>query len=254
MITTIHFSAAVATQIHFVFEWLAMLIAVQIYRGLKRRKGEKTLTDHRTFAVLLSCIIGAGIGNKLLFAIEYPPLWASQGWAILFQGQSIVGGLIGGLIGVEVSKKIWGVKHSTGDDFILPLIVGTIIGRIGCFLAGLQDGTFGLSTQLPWGIDFGDGIFRHPTQLYDMLAVSSIGLLLWNARARLSQVSGLAFKLYLASYLIWRLFIDQLKPVPYAYGFGLSGIQWVAIMALLVYLPLVIRDWRKTNSNLLLPH
>jgi len=242
MLVSIEFSAKTALQIHFVFEWLAILTGVQVYRGLKRGKGQASITEGSTFVVLLGCILGAGIGNKLLFVFEYPHLWAIQGWQMLAQGQSIVGGLLGGLVGVEIAKKISGISHSTGDDFVLPLIVGTIIGRIGCFLAGLHDSTYGVATTLPWGVDFGDGIARHPTQIYEMLVVSALGGLLWLAQTRLQPVAGLQFKLYLAGYLIWRLLVDAIKPVPYSYWLNLSGIQWVCIGALVLYLPVVVRD------------
>lgn len=245
MIVTVQFAAETAQQIHLVFEWLAILTGVQVYRWIKRSKGQPAITEGSSFTVLLGCIVGAGIGNKLVFAVEYPQLWSEHGWHTLAQGQSIIGGLLGGLVGVEIAKKISGIQHSTGDDFVLPIMVGTIIGRIGCFLAGLHDSTFGLPTTLVWGIDFGDGVARHPTQIYDMLAVSGLGLLLWSNQARLTPVSGLSFKLYLAGYLGWRLLIDSIKPVPYSYWLNLSGIQWVCIVVLLLYLPLLVRDWRK---------
>ena len=243
------FSAVTAHQIHFVFEWLAILSGVQAYRAIKRRKGQANIIEGNSFAVLLGCIFGAGIGNKLVFVLESPPLWQAQGLQALTQGQSIVGGLLGGLCGVEIVKKACKIDYSTGDDFILPIILGTIVGRIGCCLAGLNDSTFGLPTMLPWGIDFGDGISRHPTQIYDMLAVSVLGLLLWLNKSRLTQVSGLSFKLYLAGYLGWRLLIDGFKPVPYSYWLNLSGIQWVCLFALVAYSPLLIRDWRRLVRN-----
>jgi prolipoprotein diacylglyceryltransferase len=248
MLSSPHFSAETAQQIHFVFEWLAILSGVQTYRWIKQRKQHAAITQGDSFKVVLGCILGAGLGNKLVFALECPQLWTENGWLSLLQGQSIVGGLLGGLIGVEIAKKISGIYYSTGDDFILPLIIGTIVGRIGCFLAGLHDSTFGLATTLPWGMDFGDGIARHPTQLYDMLAVSGLGLLLWLGQKRLTQVSGLSFKCYLAGYLIWRLLIDGVKPVPYTYWLGLSGIQWICVLALLLYLPLLYRDWSTKTS------
>ena len=237
-----HFNATTAHAIHFFFEWLAIFVGVQVYRVIKRRKGIAQITDGSAFYVILGCILGAAIGNKLLYIIECPQLWATQGWLMLVQGQSIVGGLLGGLLGVELAKKITHQTQSTGDDFILPLIVGTIVGRIGCFLAGLHDGTFGNVTTMPWGIDFGDGVYRHPTQIYDMLAVSVIGLLLWLNRAKLAPFSGLSFKIYLTSYLFWRFVVDGFKPVPYAYAFGWSGIQWVCLLALCIYLPLLIKQ------------
>jgi prolipoprotein diacylglyceryltransferase len=166
-------------------------------------------------------------------------------WRLIASGQSIVGGLLGGLLGVETAKKLAGIRRSTGDQFILPLVAGTVVGRIGCFLAGLHDGTYGVPTALPWGVDFGDGVPRHPTQVYDMLFVLGAGALLWRWRAPLARSPGLAFKLYLAAYLAWRLAVDGIKPVPYAYAFGLSGIQWVCIVALAAYLPFVFLQSRE---------
>ena len=51
------------------------------------------------------------------------------------------------------------------------------IGRIGCFQTGLSDRTYGKPASLPWGVDFGDRIFRHPTQLYEVVVM--VGLLIF---------------------------------------------------------------------------
>jgi prolipoprotein diacylglyceryltransferase len=237
-------SAATAQAVHLVFEWLALACGVQLYRWQRRRAGQPALLQPGSFAVVIGCILGAAIGNKLVFWIEMPHLWqsAAPDWHLIASGQSIVGGLLGGLIGVEIAKKCSGIHGSTGDQFVLPIVAGTVIGRIGCFLAGLHDGTYGVPTGLPWGVDFGDGIPRHPTQLYDMLFALLAGAWLWRARHALARAPGLAFKLYLSAYLAWRLLVDGIKPVPYAYAFGWSGIQWVCALALLCYLPVVFRQ------------
>jgi phosphatidylglycerol---prolipoprotein diacylglyceryl transferase len=83
-------------------------------------------------------------------------------------GKTIVGALIFGLISVELIKRYIGLRQSTGDLYAIPLALGIAIGRIGCFLTGLSDNTYGTPTNLPWAINFGDGIPRHPTQLYEI--------------------------------------------------------------------------------------
>jgi phosphatidylglycerol:prolipoprotein diacylglycerol transferase len=243
-------AAGTAQMLHLFFEWLALATGVQLYRWQRRRARQPALLQPGSFAVVVGCILGAAIGNKLVFWIEMPHLWASSvpDWRLVASGQSIVGGLLGGLLGVEIAKKLAGITRSTGDQFILPLVVGTVVGRIGCFLAGLHDGTYGVSTSLPWGVDFGDGIARHPTQVYDMLFALAMGALLWHWRAPLARAEGLAFKCYLAAYLAWRLLVDAIKPVPYAYVFGLSGIQLVCALALLCYLPVVFRQFRELHQ------
>lgn len=244
-------SASAAHIVHLFFEWLAIAVGVQLYRRQRAYSGQPGILQSGHYGVVIGCILGAAIGNKLAFWIEVPQLWAAhwQDVGVWSSGQSIVGGLLGGLVGVELSKKWAGIRESTGDNFVLPLVAGTAIGRIGCFLAGLHDGTFGNPTALPWGMDFGDGMARHPTQLYDIVFVLLLGGLLLKLRPRFQAKPGLLFKLYLSGYLLWRLAIDAIKPVPYDYAFGFSGIQWICLLALLCYLPFVARQWFTPETN-----
>jgi len=232
--------------LHGVFEWTAILVGVRIYlHSAKISLRELGATSQ--YAVALGCVFGAAVGNKAVHWIYHAdrwPLLLESPWLVL-QGQSIVGGLLGGLIGVEIAKRLTGLAESTGDRFVVPILVGLLIGRIGCFLAGLEDETYGLPTSLPWGIDFGDGVARHPTQLYDM-GFAVIGLVAHRQWGRqLATEPGLEFKLLLAGYLLWRALVDGLKPVPYEFVGGLSGIQLVCIAALLLYLPLVARQFAR---------
>jgi prolipoprotein diacylglyceryltransferase len=234
---------------HAVFEAAALSIGAFYYRWLQQRAGVSlgALLEGGRFAVLLGCIFGAAIGNKLVFWIEVPhllPLYWNKP-DVWFAGQSMVGGLLGGLTGVELAKRLSGVRGSTGDAFVFPVLLGLTIGRTGCFVAGLEDGTFGLPTGLPWGVDFGDGIPRHPTQLYEIGFAAALWIVLYRLRTSLADQAGLSFKLMLSCYLLWRLLVDSLKPVPFDYGFGWSGIQVVCAIALLIYVPLSFAQWRK---------
>jgi phosphatidylglycerol---prolipoprotein diacylglyceryl transferase len=234
---------------HTAFEWFAIFVGARLY--LRNSKTSlRALGDTRNYAVILGCIVGAAIGNKAvhwIHHVDHWPLLRQSPWLIL-QGQTIVGGLLGGLIGVELGKKYAGVTESTGDRFVTPILVGLIIGRVGCFVAGLADDTYGNPTAMPWAVDFGDGIGRHPTQLYDIgFALIALAVLRHLGPA-LARESGLQFKLMLAGYLLWRLVIDALKPVPYAYPGDLSGIQVVCLAALLVYLPMTLRQLARLRS------
>ena len=102
-------------------------------------------------------------------------MWRNgYGFAAALGGKTIVGGLHGGWAGVELAKWRLGIRHSTGDVFVFPLIFGMSVGRIGCFLTGLPDHTYGNHTSLPWAVNFGDGP-RHPTQLYDIVFLCLLG-------------------------------------------------------------------------------
>ena len=85
---------------------------------------------------------------------------------------SVVGALAGAIVAVELYKRLRGVTGSTGGVFVGPFALGVVIGRFGCFFAGLPDGTYGVPTRLPWAVDLGDGVGRHPVQLYESAAMA----------------------------------------------------------------------------------
>ncbi|MCL1961919.1 MAG: prolipoprotein diacylglyceryl transferase [Desulfovibrionaceae bacterium] len=242
----------IAHAVHTFFEAAAMMIGARYYFILRRAQALPPATHGQSFIILLGCLAGASVGNKLMFWLEAPHLWTDgSGWRdFLFGGQSMVGGLLGGLIGVELGKKLCGYQSSTGDLFVFPILLGLMIGRVGCFLAGLDDGTYGVPTSLPWGVDFGDGLPRHPAQLYEIIFAGLLWRLLKHWQPRLKAVPGAMFRLMLIAYLLWRLGIDSLKPVSYVYALGLSGIQWACLLALLCYVPLSLPPLRKALSTM----
>lgn len=142
--------------------------------------------------------------------------------------------MLGGLIGVELTKKQIGVTVSSGDLMVYPLILAMIIGRTGCFLAGLEDGTYGIASNLPWAIDFGDGIRRHPTNLYEIVFWIILWVALKICERKYRFTDGSKFKIFLAAYLIFRFLVEFIKP-DYFFGFGLSVIQLVSIAGILYY-------------------
>ena len=161
-------------------------------------------------------------------------------------GKTIVGGLAGGLIAVELVKKRFGVRSATGDLFAIPLAVGIAVGRIGCFLTGLADQTYGSPTSLPWGVDFGDGVLRHPTQLYDIAFLAALVMILL-AFSRRPHAPGDEFKIFMIGYAGWRLLVDFLKPAECV--FGISAIQIVCLLILLYYSRDMVRIAKALGGN-----
>ena len=236
---------ATAVGAHAVLELVGIFAGFRLFAANTRRHPIGSVTSGSGFAVTLGCVIGAIVGSRLAVFVDRPDRFV-ESWSslrVLMMGQSIIGALIGGLVGVELAKRRAGVALSTGDAFVVPLAVGIAIGRIGCFVAGLHDDTYGTPTALPWAVDFGDGVRRHPTQLYDIAFVVALACLL-SAWHQLARVPGLRFKLFLAAYLLWRLVVDMLKPVPFAYPGGLSGLQCLCVAFLITYAPALLRGVR----------
>jgi prolipoprotein diacylglyceryltransferase len=207
---------------HLIFEALAYALGFNLYLVLRPRFSRARVPAEQTVWILAGCILGALVGSKLLAFFENREAF----WS----GKTIVGGLLGGWIGVELAKKRMRIEHSTGDATVYPLLLGMAVGRIGCFLTGLTDHTYGVATSLPWAVDFGDGIARHPAQLYDIVFLGVLALFLASVRPR-PLPNGMLFRLFLASYLGYRFLIEFLKP--HEVYFGLSAIQIACLAGLL---------------------
>ena len=218
---------------HAVFELAGYAVGFRLYLAARARAGDH-LGDRSRWWVIAGAICGAALGSKAVFWALDPALTLAswQDPAYTLGGKTIVGGLAGGLLGVELTKRALGVTRSTGDLFAIPLAAGIAIGRVGCFLTGLQDHTHGVATTLPWGVDFGDGVPRHPTQLYEIgFLLALLALLAWLGRR--PTAPGFRFQVFMGGYMAFRLLVDFLKPgLPFA---GLTAIQWTCLAVLAYY-------------------
>ena len=238
-------------------EGSAYVVATVVYLSLRRRFGDTIATPIR-WTVVAAAVAGATLGSKLLYWLEDPQatLLHRNDIAYLMGGKTIVGALIFGMIAVELMKRYIGLQQSTGDLYAIPLALGIAIGRMGCFLTGLADDTYGMATSLPWGVDFGDGIRRHPTQLYEIVFLIALIPMLAgvlrsipsssapNARREARFRSGDVFRFFMVAYLSFRLLCDFIKPYPRVF-LGLGTIQWACVLVLLYYSRDIVRWLRE---------
>ena len=170
---------SVRLPLHLLCEVLAYSLGYRLYTYLRARHADPISSTNRQW-IFVGAAAGALLGSRLLGLLEHPELLLHPpgGGLYYFTNKTIVGGFLGGLLGVELTKKRLGVTASSGDLMVFPLLLGLGIGRVGCFFSGLEDGTYGTATTLPWGINFGDGLRRHPTNLYEILFLGALALLL----------------------------------------------------------------------------
>jgi prolipoprotein diacylglyceryltransferase len=240
---------------HLFFEWLAYFVAIACYLILRSRFGDRLSTPLR-WTVVAAAVAGGAVGCKVLVWFEDPfrTLQTLHHPQYILGGKTIVGGLVGGLIAVELIKRYTRVRSSTGALYAIPITIGIAIGRVGCFLTGLSDNTYGTATSLPWGIDFGDHISRHPTQLYEIVFLLGLVPILYLLLRSVSDsgrtshvfVSADVFKFFMVAYLSFRFLCDFIKPYPKVF-LGLQGIQWACLIFLVYYSGDVAR-WLRSSG------
>jgi phosphatidylglycerol:prolipoprotein diacylglycerol transferase len=218
---------------------LTIAVGALLARGRQRGLG---LTTSQRLGIGFGAFCGAMIGAKLPFVLaDWPGLLTGAAW--FANGKTIVFGLVGGYLGVEVAKSILGVTVKTGDSFAVPVAGAVAVGRLGCFSAGC---CYGKPTRGAWGVDFGDGLLRHPTQLYESaFHATMLGVLLILERKGIFR--GQRIKFYFLCYLTYRFLTEWLRPEPIL-GFGLTGYQGAALVLIGVFAGLWIRDSARVGT------
>jgi phosphatidylglycerol---prolipoprotein diacylglyceryl transferase len=214
--------------LHSAFDLLAVVTAALVFYFLPLPPSSvgqpwRLHPSYVSFAALgmMAGALAAGTGNLLLSGL--PEI-----------GKSVLGGLAGAILAVEILKRRLGITGSTGLRFAAPLAAAIAVGRVGCFFAGMEDRTYGTPTAVPWGHDFGDGIPRHPVQLYEAIAmlVFLVGFTLLLRRGyRIAARAG--FYLFVGVYAAQRFLWEFIKP--YGTVIGPLNLFHLICLALLAY-------------------
>ena len=236
---------------HTVFDlgaWMSGLaLGAALYRWRLKSAVERVATkvDGGYFlALALGAVIGAwGAGSLNTMVGARPAL-----------SHSVVGALVGAIVAVEIYKAVRGVRGSTGGVFVGSFTLGVVIGRFGCLFAGLPDRTYGTPTTPPWGVDLGDGVARHPVQLYESAAMAAfLALYLLGLRAKADWAMRRGFYVMCGWYGAQRFCWEFLKPYPKVIGpFNLFHLLCMGLIAYgWIYFARDQRDQRRAQNRAL---
>ncbi len=233
--------------VHLILECLAFFVGFRYYLYQRKHAQDEISTDHRLL-IIIGATAGAFIGSRLMGFLENPHIIHPVNIDTLLHlinSKTIMGGLFGGLLGVELIKKLIGEEASSGDLFTLPLILAIFIGRIGCFLSGSNEFTYGSETSFFMGMDLGDGVKRHPVMLYELIFLAVLFFIFHRLQnlstknnasdaQRTPLKSGDLFKGFMIVYFGFRFMIEFIKPNVF-FIMDLSSIQWLCIVCWCYY-------------------
>ena len=221
------------------------------------KHGHTDMTSRDLEDLIFYSVLGVIVGGRLGYILFYKPAeYLAYPLKVFYIWE---GGMAfhGGLIGVLVALFIFGRKHQKTllevGDFIAPLIpLGLGAGRLGNFINGEL---WGRPTDLSWGMVFpaaGDGVARHPSQLYEMTLEGLVlfALLWWfSSKPRpVGQISGL----FLAGYGIFRFLIEFTREPDDFLGLfagGLSMGQLLSLPMIMIGIAIFLRRSKTPNPE-----
>lgn len=188
------------------------------------------MVNERSFYVFVAAVVGGILGAKIpVWIVNYKNIIENfPDMRPVLYGRTITGGLIGGTLSVILTKRFLGIKGRKGNIFAPSIALGISVGRIGCFLRGC---CYGKPTSLPWGVDFGDGVLRQPTQLYESIFTFYLFVRLQYLITKKPE-PGALFDKFLKNYFIFRFFIEFFRVNEGVFA-GLTGFQITSLLVLM---------------------
>lgn len=212
--------------------FIALGILVATLWMLRQAKKEGMSQEVVLDCVLIAVIAGI-VGARLFYVFLYEPgYYLANPLRILYLpggGLAFYGGLILGLVAILIYLYRVHIPVLTFLDFIAPATaLGYAIARFGCFLNGC---CYGKATTVSWGVVFPliDGLTRHPTQIYSMIAGFLIFIFLGWIKHRGVRFRGQVFCLFIILYGASRSVIELFRE-----NTDLSGGSMEASLAALV--------------------
>jgi phosphatidylglycerol---prolipoprotein diacylglyceryl transferase len=231
--------------LHWLFEIFAYTLGYRLYVFL-RKKVKDPIDDSGRLWIFIAAAGGGFLGSHFLAILEKPSVLQANSsdflhfYIFFMSNKTVLGGLLGGLIAVEWTKKRLGITTSSGDLMAFPMMMALAIGRIGCHCEGLDEGTFGIASTLPFAMDFGDHILRHPVYLYEIFFLIVLFSMIYTLEKKYTFWNGGRFQFFMVAYLTFRFCVEYVKNASYII-YGLSSIQIACLLGLLYYCILFFR-------------
>ena len=184
-------------------------------------------------------VVGVIVGGRLGYALFYKPehylTHPLEVFMVWKGGMSFHGGLIGVIAALALFARRLGRPFLQVADLVAPCVpTGLASGRIGNFINGELWGR-AADPSLPWAMVFpqaGDGIARHPSQLYQfgMEGLLLFALLWWyGSKPRATGQVAFAF---VFGYGVFRFIAEWFREPDRFLGplaLGLSMGQWLCV-------------------------
>lgn len=236
-----------------VYSWgvlfaVAFVVGTLVGIPIARRKG---ITVDQVIDVAIFGCLGAIVFSRLLFVILNWEVYQGSLLKIFDLrdgGLAFLGGLAGGILGGYVCCKINRISvGKMADTASIPIAMGYAIARIGCLLNGC---CYGLPTNVAWAMNAaGDGILRHPTQIYASLSGLVIFTILVLFDRRRNKADGQSMVLFIGLYSIGRFIVEFFRVAPRNYFAPLTITQVVCMGIALIAFTMFVLIGRNARYN-----
>jgi len=192
---------------------LALLLGVWIGLWLAEKKAARLGIGPETVYNLAFIGIVAGLlGARLAYVAHYLNVYASDPLGVFSLNPATLASAEGVLIGV-VAAVIYGARHQLPLRLTLDAMAPAVaVMGVAVAVAHMASGdAFGAAARLPWSVYLWEE-YRHPSQIYELIAALGVLGIGWRARARGPPAGvGFNFLLVVALSVAARIFLEAFR-------------------------------------------
>ena len=202
-----------------------------VYNNVKER-----FDDYVTY-VIIGLVLGGRLGYVLLYNLDYYINNFFDIFKIWQGGMSFHGGVIGIIIStILFSKKNDEDVFKYLDIIALISPIGIFFGRIANFI---NSELYGLETSVPWAVKFTqiDGLYRHPSQLYEAIfeGIILFLILIYFWTKDYLKTPGKLSSFFLIFYSIFRFIIEYFRSPDEQLGYLILNITMGQLLSFLFF-------------------
>lgn len=221
--------------------WLGLSVSESSARSLEIRP--ETIYN-LGFYGLLSGLVGA----RLAYAVRYLNAYLANPISLFALNSNTLAPFDGLLIGILVAGVYGWRKGLNLRPTLDALAPGLAVFMVALGVSHLLSGeAFGSPTNLPWSVYLWNQ-YRHPTQIYEILAALGILLVVWRQPLR-QPGAGLNFTLLVALSAAARIFLEAFRGDSLIWSGGFRAAQVFSLLVLLATLGLM-KVWSQPNPPL----
>ncbi len=221
--------------------YLAGFIGAWIYGVQRTKRADINWTRKQVEDVIFYGALGVVLGGRIGYTFFYNFSGFIDNPVSIFYiwqgGMSFHGGMLGVFTGLYLFGRNNGMSFFQVSDFIAPWVpIGLGAGRIGNFINMELPGR-SVETMIPWALDYGDHIARHPSSLYQALTEGLLlFVILWwySRKPRPLMAVSAAFMFFYGSFR----FTTEFFRTPDA-QLGFIAFDWLT-MGQLLSLPMIL--------------
>lgn len=198
-----------------------MAVAFLVGTWLSLREARRLhLDEDKLVTIILVTLVASVFGARMLYVIEHLQEFRREWGSVLALwqgGLTLYGGVVAGtFVGLMAARRSGMPTWVVADALTPAFALGTMFGRLGCFLNGC---CYGHPTSMPWGVVFPTDSFAgleygdvpvHPSQIYNALAGLVLFGVLWAVRKKVS-VPGTLFWTFILVFALVRVPLDMTR-------------------------------------------